>query len=83
MINRTKGETHGCWDHPVVTLDSTVDLQFVDLFDWNSYGFLDMSLVVAAVSGYAQNPDVVGHRLNFDLRYADIVPVHEKVLDAD
>ncbi len=73
MINRTKGETHGYWDHPLTTLNSKADLLFIDLFDWNAYGFLDMSLVVAEIQGYLESPEVVGHRLIVDLRYADIV----------
>lgn len=77
MVNRTKGDIHGYWDHPITTLDSTVDLLFVDLFDWNSYGFLDMSLVLAVISGYEKNPHVVGHSLIVDIRYAEVVIGHE------
>ena len=72
MINRTRGETHGYWDHPISTLKAGADLLFVDFFDWNPYGFLDMSLVIAEISDCPEHPDIVGHRLIADLRYAGI-----------
>jgi hypothetical protein len=73
MINRTKGETHGYWDHPLTKIRPNTDLLFVDLFDWDTYGFLDMSLVVAEVLTCPDAPEIVGHRLIVELRYIDIV----------
>jgi hypothetical protein len=73
MINRVKGEKHGYWDHPITMLSAKSDLLFVDLFDWNPYGFLDMSLVMAEISNSENYPDIVGHSLIVELMYTDIL----------
>lgn len=72
-INRVKGETAGYWDHPVTKLNASSVLGFVDLFDWNSYGFLDMSLVMCEVFSNPEYPSIEGHRLIVELMYVDVV----------
>jgi hypothetical protein len=72
-INRTKGETSGYWDHPVTRISSPAEILFVNFFDWNSYGFIDMSRIMAEIKNYPANPNLVGHRLIVELMYVDIV----------
>ncbi|WP_019866863.1 hypothetical protein [Methylovulum miyakonense] len=72
-INRTKGETSGYWDHPITRINSKAELAFVDFFDWDSYGFIDMSKIVAEIKDYPENPNLIGHRLIVELVYVDIV----------
>ncbi len=73
MINRTKGATHGYWDYPLTMLDPTTQLLFVNFFDWNQYGFIDMNLVIAEIANCPKNPEIEGHRLIVDLLYVDFV----------
>jgi hypothetical protein len=72
-INRTKGETNGYWDHPVTRINAPAEILFVEFFDWNAYGFIDMSKIMAEIKDYPANPNLVGHRLIVELMYADIV----------
>lgn len=72
-INRTKNESAGYWDHPLTELDSKVTLLFVDFFDWNPYGFLDMTLIMAEVVSSPDRPEVEGHRLLVESSYVDIL----------
>ena len=71
-ISRDKNG-YGYWDHPIERLDSKSDLLFVNLFDWNSYGYLDMSLVMAEILSSENYPDLTGHRLLVELKYTDIL----------
>ncbi|QNA87740.1 hypothetical protein G4G28_03335 [Massilia sp. Dwa41.01b] len=73
MINREKRESAGYWDHPVKELDSNVSLQFIDLFDWNPYGFLDMNFVMCEIIDSPDCPDIEGHKLLVDLSYVDVL----------
>lgn len=77
MINRDQGATHGYWDHPVTTLSSQAQLCFINLFDWNSYGVLDMAMVMAEIVSYPENPALVGHRVLVELMYVDIAYMPE------
>ncbi|MDP3839375.1 MAG: hypothetical protein Q8Q54_10680, partial [Methylococcales bacterium] len=72
-INRTKGETSGYWDHPVTRISSPAEILFVEFFDWNSYGFIDMSKIIAEITDYPANQNLVGHRLIVELMCVDIV----------
>ena len=76
-INRTKGETGGYWDHPITRITSEAELLFVDFFDWNSYGFIDMSRIIAEISSFAENPSLIGHRLIVESIYTDIIFMHK------
>lgn len=73
MINRTKGETHGYWDHPIEKLDPTTQLLFVNFFDWDVYGFIDMNLIMAEIASCPKNPEIEGHRLLVNLMYVDFI----------
>jgi hypothetical protein len=73
QINRTKGETSGYWDHPITRISSPAEILFVNFFDWNTYGFIDMSRIVAVISDYPENPSLIGHRLIVELMYVDII----------
>ncbi|MBT9099116.1 hypothetical protein KFZ76_15550 [Methylovulum psychrotolerans] len=72
-INRIKGETAGYWDYPVTRITSQAELLFVDFFDWDAYGFIDMSIVVAEINAYPESPDLIGHRLLVKLMYVDSI----------
>lgn len=72
-INRSKGEIGGYWDHPVSRISSTADLVFMDFFDWNPYGFIDMSRIIAEISDYPENPSLIGHRFIVESIYVDFI----------
>jgi len=72
-INRNKGEISGYWDHPISRINSQADLVFIDFFDWNPYGFIDMSRIVAEISDYPKNPNLIGHRFIVESIYVDFV----------
>jgi hypothetical protein len=72
-INRSKGEIGGYWDHPISRINSQADLVFIDFFDWNPYGFIDMSRIVAEILDYPENPSLIGHRLIVESIYVDFI----------
>lgn len=72
-INRTKGETSGYWDNPITRISSPAEILFVEFFDWDSYGFIDMSRIMAEITDYPENSSLIGHRLIVELMYVDIV----------
>lgn len=71
-INRQK-EDVSYWNHPINKMTAGSNLKFINLFDWNPYGFLDMSLVMAKIDSYKENPALEGHRLLVEIQYVDIV----------
>lgn len=73
MISREKNGDCGYWDHPVTKISADAELRFIDFFDWNSYGFLDMAQVLAQIVKFPENPELEGHRLLVDLIYVDMV----------
>ena len=72
-INREKGINSGYWDHPITKINSYADISFINFFDWNPYGFIDMSKIIAVISDYPENQNLIGHCLIIDLIYVDIV----------
>ena len=73
LINREKNVNHGYWDHDVSEIDASCELDFVDLFDWDSCGVLDMSIVMAKVVGCEASPRIVNHFLLIDIKYVEIL----------
>lgn len=72
-INRNKGDTCGYWDHPITRINSHAELLFVNFFDWDSYGFLDMSRILVKISDYPENLNLIGHYLIVESIYTDII----------
>lgn len=73
MINRVKGESAGYWDHPIEKMDSHVSLHFLDFFDWNSYGFLDMNLIMCEIVSHPGNTELEGHKVLVELSCVDVL----------
>ena len=70
--NNAHYETAGYWDNSVKELDEHVTLLFVDFFDWNAYGFLDMTLVMCEISSNPNDPSIEGHRVLVNVDFVDI-----------
>lgn len=77
-INRNKKDAFGYWDHPIKELTSKATLLFMDFFDWNSYDFLDMNLIMCEIFSNPENPDIVGHKLLVEINYVKIFLDSEK-----
>ena len=71
-VNNADYSSAGYWDYPLTELDSRATLLFVDFFDWNPYGLLNMKLVMCEILENPDRPDVEGHRLLVDLDYVEI-----------
>jgi hypothetical protein len=71
-VNNIDPSNAGYWDHSVSELDSAATVLFVDHFDWDPYGFLDMTLVMGEILNYPKEPQVQGHRLLIESSYVDI-----------
>jgi hypothetical protein len=72
-LNNAEPNNAGYWDHPVTELDSTATVLFVNHFDWDPYGFLDMSLIVGEILAYPSHPELEGHRLLIESSHVDMV----------
>jgi hypothetical protein len=73
IISSQHPDPSGYWDHPVTRISSPAEILFVEFFDWNSYGFIDMSKIIAEITDYPANQNLIGHRLIVELMYVDIV----------
>ena len=73
MINREKGAECGYWDYPQDKVGieiNSAELHFIDLFDWNSYGTIDMGMVMGVIARCPDDPELEGRR--FLLKILDV-----------
>lgn len=75
-INREKGMRAGYWDHPVKKISSQAELSFINFFDWDATGFLEMSKIMAEISNFPENPNLNQHSLFVDTIYVDFFFIH-------
>lgn len=71
LANRDIDQNYGYWDHPVSSLKSPIDLDFLSFFDWDDLGFLDMSIVMARVFAYDANPEMINRVVLIDVQYVE------------
>jgi len=73
MINRSGPKATGYWDDPVKQVKpSEVDLRYIGLFDWNSYGFLDCQYYRVRIASFSSQPHLVGSDALLETGYAHV-----------
>jgi len=73
MINRPSQDGNMYWDDPVGRLGANgLCLLFVDFFDWDDFGFIDLQYYRARIATCPEHPQVEGREGLLDVHHAGV-----------
>jgi hypothetical protein len=74
MINRPSEDGNKYWDDPVDRVSPTeVDLRFIECFDWDVCGHLEMRYYMARIASFPDQPHLVGRDALIDTSYVKVI----------
>ena len=67
MFSRSVAENNRYWELPKLVTSSDLQLEFIDFFQWDSYGFLSMSKVRCLVKRFSPDSSFAGRQAIVEL----------------
>ncbi len=74
MIERPSRDGNRYWDEPVNRVKpSDVTLHFIDYFDWNPYGHIDLKYYKVTIVAFLSHQDLVGREALIETTHARVI----------
>jgi hypothetical protein len=73
MVSRPSSDENLYWDDPVRSVRTEgLSLGWVDFFDWNNFGFIDLQYHLVRIDRCTEHPRVVGRAALVEVQYANV-----------
>jgi len=72
MVNRPSSDGNKYWDDPVDNAGPDADLRFIDFFDWDQLGFMNLQFYHVKIFHFPKFPHLVGREALLDTQYARV-----------
>lgn len=73
MVNRPSSDGNLYWDDPVRSVRTDgLALGWVDFFDWDNFGFIDLQYHLVRIDACSEHPHLVGRAALIEVRYATV-----------